>query len=97
MTEGRTRELQQCIDALEVEVEDLTGLVRGNEHAIVVLVAYLALRLEDVEKREFLHHLRTFQCWPRRALVKKGKQKALSRFPALVRACSERLKGQPSE
>ena len=68
----------------------MIGLARGSEHAIVVLACYLAKEIDGLDTKEYLSHLRTFERWPKRALVRKGKQKALDRLPNEVRICSAR-------
>ncbi len=58
MSEDRIRELEQ-------EVEDLIGLARGSEHALVVLASYLAHEIDEFDTKGYLSHLRMFVTCPR--------------------------------
>ena len=91
MSEARIQELEQRVRELEQVVEDLIGVTRANEHAVVVLATYVAENIDGLDTKDFLHHVRQFKRWPKRPLVKKGKERALGRLPMLIRACSESL------
>ena len=88
MSEDRVRELEQRVRDLEQQAEDLIGVARANEHALVVLASYVAQNIDGLDTKGFLREVRQFQRWPKRTLVKKGKERALGRLPMLIRACS---------
>ncbi len=95
MHEDRLRELEHRVRELEREVEDLIGVTRANEHAVAVLVTYVARNIEGLDQSEFLRQVRQFKRWPRRTLVKEGKKRALGRLPMLLRACSKSVSAEP--